>query len=64
MQHIFYYFIHYFFQKLMMSQFQIYYLIFNKFTMNQIIKILLLIFENFQILSLFFSFYVRIIIKI
>lgn len=64
MQHKFNYLIHHFFQKLIMSQFQIYYLIFNKFTMNQIIKILLLIFENFQILSLFFSFYVRIIIKI
>ncbi len=64
MQHKFSYYIHHFYQKLMMSQFQIYYLIFNKFTINQIIMILLLIFENFQLLSLFFSFYVRIIIKI
>jgi len=46
-------------QKLYMSQFQIYYLIFKLYTPNQFISFFLVIIENFQILSLFLTNHVK-----
>jgi hypothetical protein len=46
-------------QKLYISQFQIYYLIFKLYTPNQFISFFLVIIENFQILSLFLTNHVK-----
>ena len=46
-------------QKLYMSQFQIYYLIFKLYTPNQFISFFMAIIENFQILSLFLTNHVK-----
>ena len=50
---------HEFAQKLYMSQYQIFYLIFNIYTSNSIVIFILAVIENFQILSLFFTKYVK-----
>ncbi len=55
MQHKFGYSFNSFLQKLYMSQFQIYYLIFKLYTPNQFISFFMAIIENFQILSLFLT---------
>ena len=60
MQHKFGYYIHEFLQKLYMSQFQIFYLIFKLYSPNEFISFIMAIIENFQILSLFFTLYVKI----
>ena len=59
MQHKFGYSFNTFLQKLYMSQFQIYYLIFKLYTPNQFISFFLVIIENFQILSLFLTNHVK-----
>ena len=55
MQHKFGYSFNTFLQKLYMSQFQIYYLIFKLYTPNQFISFFMAIIENCQILSLFLT---------
>jgi hypothetical protein len=50
---------HEFAQKLYMSQYQIFYLIFKIYTSNSIVIFILAVIENFQILSLFFNKYVK-----
>ena len=46
---------HHILQKFYMSQYQIFYLIFNLYSSNYIVQFLLAIIENLQVLSLFFT---------